>query len=100
MERHARKGYLQSVCPEGTCPQVPHSFWRDIVNATAVRDVFVFAVHTTPQQDQMAVNWLNNQPNENRYNGFTNNCAVFTSSLHQPDLPSSPCIAISQMISA
>ena len=81
LELHARDGYLQTVCPEGACPQVAHSFWRDLVNVTAVRDVFVFAVRTTPQQDQMAVNWLNNQPNVNRYNGFTNNCAVFTSSL-------------------
>ncbi len=81
LERHARDGYLQTVCPEGACPQVAHSFLRDLVSVTAVRDVFVFAVRTTPQQDQMAVNWLNNQPNVNRYNGFTNNCAVFTSSL-------------------
>jgi hypothetical protein len=81
MELRARETYLRQVCADAACPQVPHSFWRDIVDATAVRDVFVFAVHTTPEQDQIVVDWLNKQPNENHYNGLTNNCAVFTRSL-------------------
>jgi len=81
LELHARDTYLRTVCADAACPQLPHSFWRDIVDATAMRDVFVFAVHTTPEQDQLAVDWLNSQPNENHYNGLTNNCAVFTRSL-------------------
>jgi hypothetical protein len=81
LEVHAREGYLQSVCADGHCPELPHSFWRDIVGVTAVRDVFIFAVQTTPAQDQAAVDWLNSEPNVNHYNGITNNCAVFTRSL-------------------
>jgi hypothetical protein len=81
LEAHAREGFFQDVCADNHCPQVPHSFWRDLVNATAVRDIFIFAVHTTREQDQTTVDWLNSRPNVNHYNGFLNNCAVFTSSL-------------------
>jgi hypothetical protein len=81
LEEHAREGFLQGVCADGHCPQIPHSFWRDLVDANAVRDIFIFAVHTTRAQDQAAVDWLNNGSNVNHYNGFTNNCAVFTRSL-------------------
>jgi hypothetical protein len=81
LEEHAREGFLQEVCADGHCPQTQHSFWRDLVDANAVRDIFIFAVHTTRAQDQAAVDWLNDEPNVNHYNGFTNNCAVFTRSL-------------------
>ncbi|HMH15939.1 MAG TPA: hypothetical protein VK578_22765 [Edaphobacter sp.] len=81
LEVHAREGFLQEVCGEGHCPQIQHSFWRDLVDANAMRDIFIFAVHTTREQDQAAVDWLNYEPNVNHYNGFTNNCAVFTRSL-------------------
>jgi hypothetical protein len=81
LELHAREGFLQGVCADGHCPQIQHSFWRDLVDANAVRDIFIFAVHTTRAQDQAAVDWLNDEPNVNHYNGFTNNCAVFTRSL-------------------
>jgi hypothetical protein len=81
LEAHAREGFLQEVCADGHCPQIQHSFWRDVVDANAARDIFIFAVHTTREQDQVAVDWLNSKPNENHYNGFTNNCAVFTSAL-------------------
>lgn len=81
LEAHAREGFLQDVCADGHCPQVPHSFWRDLVDANAVRDIFIFAVHTTRAQDQSAVDWLNGDSNVNHYNGFTNNCAVFVRSL-------------------
>ncbi len=81
LEAHARDSFLRDVCADDHCPQTPHSFWRDIVDANAVRDIFIFAVHTTREQDQAAVEWLNGGPNVNHYNGFTNNCAVFTSAL-------------------
>lgn len=81
LEARARDGFFQDVCGDGHCPQVAHSFWRDLVAANVVRDIFIFAVHTTRAQDQAVVDWLNGDPNVNHYNGFTNNCAVFTRSL-------------------
>lgn len=81
LEDRARQDFLREVCGEAYCPQIPHSFWRDIVGATTVRDIFIFAVHTTREQDEAAVAWLNSSVNVNHYNGVTNNCAVFTRSL-------------------
>jgi hypothetical protein len=82
LELHARITLLQSLCTNDTdCPQLPHSSWRDIVAATVDRDIFLYAVHTTSAQDQTAVDWLNQNPNQNHYNGFTNNCADFVASL-------------------
>ncbi len=81
LEVHARDGFFQDVCGGVNCPQVAHSFWRDLVDANAVRDIFIYAVRTTRVQDQSVVDWLNDKPNVNHYNGFTNNCAVFTRTL-------------------
>ena len=81
LEAHARDGFFQDVCTGTNCPQVAHSFWRDLVAANVVRDIFIFAVRTTRAQDQAVVDWLNGDPNVNHYNGFTNNCAVFTRTL-------------------
>lgn len=76
----AKIGYLRSVCGEA-CPPLEHAYWRDLVASTIERDVFVYAVKTTPAQDETAVRWLNDQPNVNHYNGMTHNCAMFAQSL-------------------
>jgi hypothetical protein len=81
LEDHARENSLQPVCTGDSCPPLPHSAWRNVVAVTAHRDVFVYAVHTTPAQDQLVVDYLNQKPNTNHYNGFFNNCANFTSNL-------------------
>jgi hypothetical protein len=89
LELHAREGILQPVCAGDHCPLLPHSYWRDTVAITADRDIFLYAVHTTPAQDQLAVDWLNRDPNRNHYNPITNNCADFTSSLVNAIFPHS-----------
>jgi hypothetical protein len=82
LELRARITQLTSVCPgDSVCPQIPHSYWRDLVAATVDRDIFLYAVRTTATQDQTAVDWLNRDANQNHYNGFTNNCANFAASL-------------------
>ncbi|WP_446743819.1 hypothetical protein [Silvibacterium acidisoli] len=72
----ARSGYLAPVCG-GECPMVHRSYWRDTLAATIERDVFIYAVKTTPEQDAAAVAWLNDQPNVNHYKPITDNCAMF-----------------------
>ncbi len=82
LEAHAREGFLQDVCADGHCPQIPHSFWRDLVDAKCgSRHLYLCRAYDARAGDQAAVKWLNDEPNVNHYNGFTNNCAVFTSSL-------------------
>jgi hypothetical protein len=89
LELHAREGIFQDVCTGNACPQLPNSHWRDMVAATADRDLFLYAVQTTPAQDQLAVDFLNHDPNINRYNPITNNCADFTSALVNAIFPHS-----------
>jgi hypothetical protein len=84
----ARSGNLQEVCGKG-CPTLPHSYWRDLVAATIERDVFIYAVKTTRNQDEAAVRWINAQPNTNHYNGLTSNCAMFAQSLMNTIFPHS-----------
>jgi hypothetical protein len=94
LEDHARSGLLSSVCsgvaaPENSCPGLAHSYWRDLVAATAYRDVFIYAIQTTPEQNQLTVDWLNQNSNINHYNGLTNNCANFTRKLVNAIFPHS-----------
>ena len=92
LELYAREHLLRPVCKQTDdthCPQLPHSYWRDLVAATLDRDLFLYAVHTTPAQDQLAVDWLNRSPNINRYNPVTNNCADFAASFVNAIFPHS-----------
>lgn len=84
----ARDGFLQQIC-KNACPLTAHSYWRDMVAATISRDIFVFAVKTTPEQDKAVVEWLNGQDNVDRYNGITHNCAAFASALVNTIFPHS-----------
>ena len=68
---------LKQVCA-GACPALPHAYWRDLVNTTTSRDVYIFAVHTTREQDQEFIRRVNALPNRNRYRTITYNCADFT----------------------
>ncbi len=77
LEQHARAGYLHPVC-EDACPELLHAYWRDLEAATIRRDVFIYAVHSTREQDQAAVDWLNGHPNVNQYRTITDNCSDFT----------------------
>jgi len=84
----ARSGYFRGVCADA-CPSQAHSYWRDLVAATIDRDVFIYAVSTTPAQDEAAVRWINSQPNVNHYNGITSNCAMYVRSLINTIFPHS-----------
>ena len=75
-ESVAAGNFLKRVC-EGACPQLPHAYWRDLVDTTTMRDVYVFAVHTTREQDESFIEQINALPNYNRYRAMTHNCADF-----------------------
>jgi hypothetical protein len=68
--------FLKQMC-EGACPDLPHAYWRDLIDETTERDIYIFAVHTTREQDAAFVERLNAQPNRNRYHMMTYNCADF-----------------------
>ena len=89
LELQARDSYLQPVCESGHCPVVIHSGWRDIVGMTNDRDVFVYAVHTSREQDRAIVDRLNDDANTNQFHSLTNNCANFASRIINATFPNS-----------
>ena len=77
LQDHARQNYLARVCQAAPCGANRHGNWRYLFASTFVRDVYIFQVKTTLQQDVAFMVHLNARPNVNRYSGFTNNCADF-----------------------
>jgi len=52
--------------------------WREMVAATLIRGVYIFAVSTTLEQDRQLIAEFNDSVNKNHFNGVTRNCADFT----------------------
>ena len=88
-ESQARTQFFAPVCDTGQCALGPGHRWHDMVAATIDRDVFIYSVHTTREQDQQVADWLNHQPNVDHYNPATNNCSDFTKSLINAVFPHS-----------
>jgi hypothetical protein len=74
-ERYRRK-YLGTLCT-GDCATDPNALWRETVAATFIRDIYMFQVNTTAEQDRALVKKFNAAGNVGHYNGFTYNCADF-----------------------
>ncbi len=72
-----RREYLQQLCTTSRCINSPDANWRDSVAAAFVREIYIFEVHTTPEQDQQFIREFNARPNVNHYNGASRNCADF-----------------------
>ena len=90
LQERYRNDHLSSVCPAGTCSDpasVAH--WRDMVGGAFVRQIYLFQIKSTPEQDAKLVEEFNRMPNENKYNGFTRNCADFAKSLVNRYFPNS-----------
>jgi len=69
---------LVEVCAGPPCSVRHHIHWRDMVAASFVREIYLFEVRTTREQDLALIAKFNAAPNVDRYNGFTNNCADFS----------------------
>ena len=78
LEERYRKEYLAAYCSVPACRTSPKSEWREMVAATLIRSVYIFAVNTTVEQDQALIAEFNAAANENHFNGVTRNCADFT----------------------
>jgi len=78
LEERYREKYLAGYCQTVSCRTRSKAVWREMVAATMIRGVYIFSVHTTPEQDQKLIAEFNDATNKNHFNGFTNNCADFT----------------------
>ena len=78
LEERYRESALAGYCDSANCRTSYKAEWREMVGATLERSMYVFVVSTTVQQDEALIAEFNAQPNENHFNGVTNNCATFT----------------------
>src|SRR5579863_870513 len=78
LEERYRERYLSGFCNGPSCTSSPKAEWREMVAATFIRSIYIFAVDTTIEQDKELIAEFNNSPNKNHFNGVTWNCADFT----------------------
>lgn len=72
-----RRLHMQDVCTTDRCINDPDANWRDAVGAAFVREIYMFDVRTTVEQDEQFVREFNARVNVNHYSGFSSNCADF-----------------------
>jgi hypothetical protein len=78
LEERYRENYLSAYCQTKPCQTSEKAEWREMVAATMIRSVYIFAVDTTVEQDEAFIAQFNDLPNKNNFNGVTRNCADFT----------------------
>ena len=76
LQERYREKYLGDRCT-GACASDPNALWRETVAANFIRDIYMFLVKTTPEQDRALVEKFKPSSNVGHYNGFTYNCADF-----------------------
>ncbi|HET8967398.1 MAG TPA: hypothetical protein VFN20_14320 [Candidatus Acidoferrum sp.] len=77
LEEHYRQKYLPAYCTTESCATSRKSEWREMVAATLIRGVYIFAINTTVEQDLEFIAEFNSSVNKNHFNGVTRNCADF-----------------------
>jgi len=77
LEERYRETYLSGYCGTPACQTSGKAEWREMVAATLIRGAYMFVVDTSIEQDRQLIAEFNNAPNENHFNGATNNCADF-----------------------
>lgn len=77
LQQQYQRTYLRDICTTPRCITDPNANWRDAVAAAFVREIYMFEVHTTREQDEAFIREFNARPNVNHYNGFSRNCADF-----------------------
>ncbi len=78
LEDRYRENVLSAYCASQSCKTSDKSEWREMAGAGFSRSMYIFVVETTVQQDLDLIEKFNALPNENHFNGVTNNCADFT----------------------
>ena len=78
LEERYRDKYLSDYCVTTACRTSLKAEWREMVAATLIRSIYIFAVDTTVDQDRAIIAEFNDAVNRNNFNGLTRNCADFT----------------------
>jgi hypothetical protein len=78
LEERYRTNFLSGYCESATCRTSKKAEWREMVGATLERSLYIFVVETSLDQDLALIAEFNSLPNQNHFNGITQNCATFT----------------------
>lgn len=76
LEERYRKKYLSSICHD-QCATDPKALWRESVANSFLRDLYMFSLRTTREQDRAFVEQFNRKGNVGHYNLMWHNCADF-----------------------
>jgi len=76
LQERYREKHLASLCT-GSCATNPNALWRETVAASFIRDVYMFTMKSTAEQDRALIEKFNRAGNVGHFNGFTYNCADF-----------------------
>jgi len=72
-----RRAYLQDLVPDGPDGETPKGDWIQLIGAAYDRNIYGFALDTTPEDDARLIEHFNTRPNQRRFNLFYRNCADF-----------------------
>ena len=78
LEERYREKYLAEYCASLACRTSGKAEWREMVAATLIRSVYIFALDTSVDQDRELIAQFNDAANKSHFNGATHNCADFT----------------------
>ena len=78
IEERYRERYLAAYCPGAPCATNEKADWRDMAGAGLSRNIYIFVVETSAEQDRELIQKFNALPNKNHFNAITRNCADFT----------------------
>jgi hypothetical protein len=78
LEERYRTNFLAGYCDSPTCRTSNKAEWREMVGATLERSIYIFIVETSVEQDREFIAEFNSRPNQNHFNGITQNCATFS----------------------
>jgi len=81
LEERYREKYLSEYCASAACQTSGKAEWREMVGATLIRGVYIFAVDTSVEQDRAIIVAFNKSVNKSHFNGATHNCADFARSV-------------------
>jgi hypothetical protein len=72
-----RRQHLEALVPDRPDGAMPEGNWYELVGASYDRTIYGFEIETSPDQDARLISKFNRQPNRQRYNFVTKNCADF-----------------------
>lgn len=76
-----RREHLEKIAPDLPGGGTPKGEWSELVGSAYIRQIVVFEIETTPEQDDLLMRQLNTLPNHRKFNFFFRNCANFSQSV-------------------